>query len=372
MRVTGHDRGWTDGGPTTRLPIRSESNEYSYLGSPMREILYKITERCPCMCAFCKSEHSLIMNAKNTPITLDDWIRASKTFIANGMRIAIISGGEPLVEARKTLEIVRFLVEQDVYVVLNASGVTFLKKSVTTVLQGVRPSLLIFSLDSAYASTHDTSRRVPGLFQAIFRAIEECVSELRLPVGVRFVITNQNYKELPDVIKMCKKARVDCLKITNIEDDPDRVYTLSVSQLREFDADIRRGAISAFLENTSENSELVQDGVSKLKGILNSSDTDYEAISRGEFLSSGRGAHDCGMLDRFAVVKSNGELVPCCEAEYHNQPIVGNVVTGDAHGVLDASAMAMKMHGSDLCRTCTKEHNAQLNFTSHGLVVDDR
>jgi len=312
------------------------------------------------------------MNAKNTPITLDQWIEASRNFIKNGMRIAIISGGEALVERQKTLEIVKFLVEQDVYVVLNASGVTFLKKSVASILQDSWPSLLVFSLDSANAATHDASRRVPGLFEAIFEAIEECTKDLKLPVGVRFVITNQNYKELPEVIRLCRQAQVDCLKITNIEDDPGKVYTLSVSQLKEFDGDVRKGAITAFLENACENSELVQDGIRKLTGILNSSDTDYDALSKGEFLSRGRGAHDCGMLDRFAVVKSNGELVPCCEAEYHNHPIVGNVVTGDALGVLGASATAMRRHGSKSCRTCTKEHNIQLNFTSNGMAVDER
>ena len=124
----------------------------------IREALYKITENCPCNCSFCDAREKYNNFLKKAQINLDDWIKISDDLIDNGLEVAIISGGEALLEKEIVFKLIKYLQEKNVYVVLNVSGVLFNNNKILDDLINNYPDLLVFSVDSAFKEQHNNNR----------------------------------------------------------------------------------------------------------------------------------------------------------------------------------------------------------------------
>ena len=89
-----------------------------------REVLMKITEACPCRCAFCDA-HDKYANYHNFEIDDGKWMDCCKDLVLSGVEIVIISGGEALVRAELVYRMIDYLKSNNVFVVLNTSGALF-------------------------------------------------------------------------------------------------------------------------------------------------------------------------------------------------------------------------------------------------------
>lgn len=60
------------------------------------------------------------------------------------------------------------------------------------------------------------------------------------PIALRTVITRENYRQLPKIILDFNELGVDCIKLTNIEDDEEGKFRLELSDLENFDNIVRK------------------------------------------------------------------------------------------------------------------------------------
>ena len=339
----------------------------------MKEALYKITEQCPCNCLFCKSEDFGIEKISHQELDFADWKRITDKLIKIGLQVVVISGGEPLIYLNTTLDLINYLKSKNIFTVLNTSGVIFNNLNYLDKLKLNFPNLLVFSIDSSSQNQHDENRKVFGLFRTIIETIKKLKTSDGYPLAIRVVITNKNYKQIPDIIQIFNELRIDCIKFTNIENDTKGLYCLSYSDLLVFNEQIRNRIIQSLRNCYFATSTLQEDGISKFSNLFNAKKVDYDLFSKGIFSPSFTKDKACSLIERYCVVQSNGDILPCCESEHYNFPIYGNIKRDKIESIFTSkNFLKMKTTRAKYCINCTQPHNIQINFTDKGLAVNKR
>lgn len=340
----------------------------------IRETVYKLTENCPCNCTFCDSKYKYehILNKKVLPY--EKWVKITDKLVESGLKVVVISGGEPLLEKNTTMKLIDYLHEQKVFVVLNASGALF--KSSNEMLKELVnhfPDLLVFSIDSIYPQKHDENRKFKGVFDSVVKSIKFLKELGDYPVAIRTVITRNNYNEIPKIIEYFTSLGVDCIKLTNIENDIDKEFILRKEELNEFNKEVKPQIIEVLNKCNYEDETLLYENIKKIEGLLSSQNPDYNLIAEGVFSPKLVGNVPCDLNGRFFAVQSNGDLLPCCEAEHHYTPLLGNILRQSVEEVQNSDEyLYFKNNRPDYCKTCTQGHNLQLDFRIRVTKVDRR
>jgi len=341
----------------------------------MREVLLKIVDACPCDCSFCNSNENFLTRFDRQTFELDTWKRIADDLITQGLQVAIITGGDPLAKRKVALPLIRHLQDAGVFVTVNTSGAQFTSRSLLDALMKTYPDLLVFSIDSVYDYQHDESRVRKGLFRLILSTISTLKSSGDYPVGIRVVITNRNYTQIPEIISLFHGYGVDCMKFTHIENDRSGDYLLSREQLREFDTSIRPRILGILGECSFESEELRRDACEKFSNLLleTPGGVTYEELSNGTFSPQLTVTAACDIVRRFSVIQSNGQVLPCCESEHHYSPVLGNLTTASAAEVFSTKKyLSLFDNRQSYCTNCTEPHNMQITFRSRTLKVQQR
>lgn len=340
----------------------------------VREAVYKLTENCPCNCTFCDSRYKYehILNKK--VLAYDKWVGITNKLLESGLEVVVISGGEPLLEKNTAMQLIDYLHENNVFVVLNASGALFKNSNqILTDLINHYPDLLVFSVDSIYAENHDANRRLDGVFNSVVKSIKYLKSLGDYPVAIRTVITRNNYRDIPAIIEYFSSLGVDCIKLTNIENDTDKKFILRKEELEEFNNEIKPRIIEALKKCNHEDSSLLEENIRKIDGLLSVNHPDYDSIAEGIFSPKLVGNAPCDLNGRFFAVQSNGDILPCCEAEHHYTPLLGNILNQSVEEIKNSDEyLYFQNNRPDYCKTCTQSHNLQLDLKSRVKKVDRR
>ncbi len=337
----------------------------------IREACFKITEECPCNCKFCDSNYKYKEVLKQKTMTLEEWKIICDKLIEQGISAVVISGGEPLLHIELTLSIIAYLRENDVYVVLNTSGVLFKDVRLMEKVTHTPPNLIVFSVDSYTREKHDLNRSMPGLFDRVVHSIKYFKEKSDITVGIRTVITKNNFRELPKIITFFCGIGVDCIKLTNIENDIDGLYRLDYGDLVEFDKIVRPEMRKA-VHMICQNRENLRINIANIMGLLGKTE-DYETISKGLFSPTYTGNSECCLQGHFVTIQSNGDILPCCEAEHHYYPLLGNLLKDQIETIISSDAYNQFLNNRlEYCTRCTQNLNYQLSFTESTRVVERR
>jgi MoaA/NifB/PqqE/SkfB family radical SAM enzyme len=334
----------------------------------MKEVVIKLTDKCPCKCTFCESGNGKFAN--HLEISDDNIMSFAEQLVRENLKICVISGGEPLLRNELADKLINYLHSFGVYVVLNTSGVLFIRKRLRDYLCS-QPDLIVFSLDSCIEEKHDSHRGVLGLYSAIRNTIEDIhqISNSGLSVGIRFVMTKLNYNELDCMISLCSEWNVDCLKITNIENDYLGVYSLTANQCDDLFNRVIPNSINVLKRVAFENEALRLDGIKKMSSFM--SGMSASDMNSNLFFKNIAYNTECPLRSEFVLVGGDGNIYPCCESEHHHYPILGN------EGITDIETVKKKLkdlrfNRLEFCKRCTLQRNIQINFTSNCLKVNDR
>lgn len=340
----------------------------------MREVLIKITQNCPCSCLFCKPVDIENENIQTKELGIEQWLQISEKLIAHGVKIVIISGGEPFTRFNDVLTLINFYKRNNVYVVLNTSGVFFKQKSFLNRLLLNYPDILIFSIDSSEHLQHDKNRNIDGLFLKNLETINNIKkADQKYAIGIRVVITRYNYFQLPRIIYDFNTLGVDCIRLTNIENDRMNQFRLSLKDLNIFNSEIRPKIIETFEKCSFSNVKFKRDAIIKINNLYNPQFINYKEFSNGIFSPSLIEFANCSLIDRFCFVKYNGEVIPCCESEYTDNPVCGNLLNNSLKQIFNESIyQQFKKKRVDYCKYCTEPHNFQISFTNRALIINKR
>lgn len=340
----------------------------------IREAVYKITENCPCNCLFCDSKEKYEKVLKKETMSYEEWKNITDKLLKNGLEVVVLSGGEALLLEDVTIKLINYLHEKGVYVVLNTCGILFKNKKLIEKVKDNYPDLLVFSVDSAYEEQHDNNRGMNGVFKEVINSIKYFKEQQgEYPLAIRTVITRKNYKQLPDIIQEFNNLGIDCIKFTNIENDVDGEFRLDINNLEDFDQNIRKIMIHKLEKAKFSDLELQKEAIGKIDKLFQNVGDTYKNLNQGYFSPNLVGNAKCDLDGHFFAIQSNGDILPCCEAEHHYYPLLGNLKHSTVEEIVESEEFKKFLNRRpEYCITCTQRHNLQINFSHKGEKVSRR
>jgi heme d1 biosynthesis radical SAM protein NirJ len=166
-------------------------------------VIWNLVRRCNLTCKHCYS----ISADKDFPNELS----TSQVFeVMDDLKrfkvpVLILSGGEPLLRP-DIYEIAHHAKAMGFYTALSTNG-TLIDEGNIDRIAGVGFDYLGISIDGI-AGTHDRFRRKEGSFDASLHALRLCRDQ-GIKVGLRFTMTQDNAEELPQLLELMERERID-------------------------------------------------------------------------------------------------------------------------------------------------------------------
>lgn len=159
----------------------------------------RLTDNCNLKCMSCACWRS----TKKNELTLEEIDHTLNFLYTYGIRSIVLSGGEALIrrDFKEILELLRKY-RFDV-ILLQTNGL--LLSQFTEEIQNSTITHINISIDGDEV-THDRLRGKNGAFKKIIEAIQNySLKSTKQIIQLVFLLTNENYKELPFTVELCKK-----------------------------------------------------------------------------------------------------------------------------------------------------------------------
>lgn len=167
----------------------------------------EITNKCPLQCIHCSSDSSLTTREQ---LKLDEIKQIIDDFKDLGGKVLEISGGEPLLH-KDIFKIILYGKLKGLEVRLYTNGI-YLNDASIEELTRVGLDRILLGVYGASSTVHDSITGHKGSFSKTIKAIEK-LRQKRVYVGIHFVPTKINYRELELLAEMADEIGVDELAI---------------------------------------------------------------------------------------------------------------------------------------------------------------
>lgn len=173
-------------------------------------VIWNLIRRCNLTCKHCYS----ISSDHDFPgeLTTEQVYRTMDDLWDFGVRVLILSGGEPLLRP-DIFEISRRAKDKGFYVGLSTNG-TLIDDGLIGPIVDIDYDYVGISLDGIGA-THDAFRGKAGAFDASLKAARLCRAE-GLKVGLRFTMTMDNAHQLPDLLVLIEDEDIDKFYLSHL------------------------------------------------------------------------------------------------------------------------------------------------------------
>lgn len=221
-------------------------------------VIWNLIRRCNLTCKHCYS----ISADRDFPgeLSTQEVFRVMDDLAGYGVPVLILSGGEPLMRP-DIFEISHRAKDMGFYVGLSSNG-TLVDEHNIGRIAGVGYDYVGISLDGL-RGTHDRFRRREGAFDEALNGIRLC-RDRGIKVGMRFTLTRDNAHELPELLQLMERERVDKFYLSHLnyagrgnrnrKDDAVHRLTREAMDLL-FDtcwADIGRGQVREFVTGNND------------------------------------------------------------------------------------------------------------------------
>ena len=202
-------------------------------------VIWNLVRRCNLKCKHCYS----ISADVDFPDELStaDVFRVMDDIKAARSPVLILSGGEPLLRP-DIFEISRRAVELGFYTALSSNG-TLIDPAMAGRIADIGYDYVGVSLDGI-GPTHDRFRGRDGAFEAALAGLRHCGGR-GLKVGVRFTMTQDNCRQLPQLLDLAREEGIDKFYLSHL------VYAGRGNKNRGDDAtrNITRNAMSLLFDH---------------------------------------------------------------------------------------------------------------------------
>lgn len=173
-------------------------------------VIWNLIRRCNLACKHC---YSISADYDfSGELTTDEVYRVMDDLHAYGTRVLILSGGEPLMRP-DIFDVSRRAKDMGFYVGLSTNG-TLIDASNIGDIAAVGYDYVGISLDGI-GETHDRFRRMKGAFDLSMDAVRRC-NDHGLKVGLRFTLTQDNARELPNLLDLMEQHDVDKFYLSHL------------------------------------------------------------------------------------------------------------------------------------------------------------
>jgi uncharacterized Fe-S cluster-containing radical SAM superfamily protein len=154
----------------------------------------ELTHRCNLLCSFCYTDSPMKTLKREPELSDNEWLAVIDDVIALGVVEAVLTGGEPLLRKKLTIEAARRLSDAGVAVIINTNG--WFVDDVTAATLSAMPNVRVsVSIDGITPELHDTARGVPGSWIHAIEATHRLLSH-GADVRVNHVVTPINEREV--------------------------------------------------------------------------------------------------------------------------------------------------------------------------------
>jgi len=286
-------------------------------------VVWNFTNACNLKCKHCYQSAGSYLNNE---LSLQEKLKVVEELDEAGVASLAISGGEPLMLKDHLFKVVHEASKRGMYVALATNG-TLLTKNVVRKLKELGLKYVEVSLDSANPKIHDEFRGVHGAFEAAIRGIRNCVEE-GLFTCIATTVTKLNVHEIPQIIELAKKLRVNRFIAFNFIPVGRGVDIV--------DLDLSPEEREKFLENLAKAAlrgeiEVVSTAPQYARVMLKVSEGKCTAVSHfhvgsttltnyikalAEFIGG------CGAGRMYCAIQPNGDVTPCV---FMPELVVGNL-----------------------------------------------
>jgi Fe-coproporphyrin III synthase len=193
----------------------------------------KLTSRCNLRCVMCRYWQT----RSETALASERWREVFVELASLGCRKLHFSGGEVFLRP-DFLDLVESAVGHGLKVNLTSNG-TLVTKRVARRLADAGVNSVSISLDGPSAAVHDAVRGQEAAFARAVRALRllrEASSALKLRVN--FVVMQDNYRRLPEMVRLAGELGASDLVPMPIDEKGPRRRRLSRSQIRRYNREL--------------------------------------------------------------------------------------------------------------------------------------
>ncbi len=282
-----------------------------------------LTNRCNLKCVFCQFPQKSKESAKKevpTEKMLDLLDSAAKMHTINFG----VLGGEPFMR-RDAMKIFKKSKKHRMGTSMVTNG-TLLNTAELNELVEMEWNNLAFSLDGAKAQTHDKLRGIKGSFDKTFNAMTEInnikhAKGKRLPdVELNFVMCKINFRELPEIVEICKQKGIGKLNILPLIPFTKESKVLQITNNKK---------VMIVLDNAEELAKKleVHTNIDSIKKDYSHSRSDQakDIILAEKQEPKNKGKIACYYPWIGLCVSSEGNVTPCAAAANHPSLELGNV-----------------------------------------------
>lgn len=297
-------------------PMQAGFLQFSSDRSPV--VVWNMTSQCNLKCRHCYIEATEA--AQENEMTTED----AKTFIDDlaAMKVPVLmfSGGEPLVRP-DLFELAAYAVEKGLRIVLSTNG-TLIDDFTAQLIKEAGFQYVGVSIDGC-EETHDKFRGEQGAFAAAIAGIRASRAAGNR-TGVRFTLNNLNKQDLPAVLDLIEKEKVDRFCLYHL------VYAGRGSDMKELDlsTEEKRQVANLLIEKTLDfhrrgveieilTTDNHADGLYLLDYVKQTQPERVEEVRRLLEMHGG-----CSAGDRMADVDFLGNVHPC---QFWSDLTLGNV-----------------------------------------------
>ncbi|MBI3570787.1 MAG: heme d1 biosynthesis radical SAM protein NirJ [Gammaproteobacteria bacterium] len=200
-----------NGAPATGSgPAHTSRHNAALGGRTGPVVIWNLIRRCNLTCKHCYS----ISADTDFPgeLSTEEVYRVMDDLKAFHVPVLILSGGEPLMRA-DIFDISRRAKQMGFYVGLSTNG-TLINDSNIERIAAIGYDYVGISIDGI-EQTHDRFRRMEGAFDASMNAIRLCHAR-GIKVGMRFTMTQDNAKELPELLDLMEQEGIDKFYLSHL------------------------------------------------------------------------------------------------------------------------------------------------------------
>ncbi|RUM29480.1 MAG: radical SAM/SPASM domain-containing protein [Aquifex sp.] len=191
-------------------------------------LIWNLTNRCNLYCKHCYAW----ANSEKEELSFEEVKEVIEELPANGVRFAILSGGEPLLR-EDIYEVSELLRKRGIKTYLSTNGLLINSENIRDIKKYF--DYVGISIDGD-PEVHDKFRGKEGSFKESLKAIELSLSE-GIRTGLRFTLTKLTRSSLPYVFKLVEEVGIPKIYISHLVYS-GRGQKLTVAQKEEYRKDV--------------------------------------------------------------------------------------------------------------------------------------
>lgn len=293
---------------------------------PLRKLIIKPTFACNANCKNCIYRRELYNKLKKEDLlTFDDWKRILKEAYQLGVKLFIISGGEPTLYPRLA-ELIEIGRNYGWIVKLNSNGSMITPEYAETLIKAG----LNFITISLYTPSPDINRQMRGTNKLwmkttssirIFSQLEKKYPYFR--VNTQSILVRENFRSFSELLKLHYELGSNRMTVSYLEGDFEKKNLLTEEEILYFNKNVIPQALD-YCKNLDRDVRMV--AIRNLQGLFSQGIISLSNWAKGVYQPKSGHRRSCQSAQGLAFILANGDVHPCHIVEYTHEPVMGNLL----------------------------------------------